>query len=280
MLRSECYKLLGLNENATRHDIRKRYRELAMRYHPDRNPDPDAGKLFIKLTEAADILLGKKAATQETNRRSASKPEVSQEERMKAAKVRFEEQRIRVQQENQRYFDFLTKSRKWKTIQLTAVLGGLITFLLLLDLFLPHHFERDEIVAYRRNVGAAPNGKDVGLVKTEQNHYFFVSQMGYELYSKNRYIAIESSWFFHNPVRIVSLGKVQNKDYNIHFTVYQAWWLISVILLFPIMTTRYKQKNVTFTLLFHMSYYGTSIALTLFLITGDRWAHLLTFGWL
>ena len=33
------YKLLGLENNATKEDIKKAFKKLALKYHPDRAPD-------------------------------------------------------------------------------------------------------------------------------------------------------------------------------------------------------------------------------------------------
>ena len=53
----DYYKILGLQKNASQEEIKKRYRELAKKYHPDRNPnDILAEKRFKDLNEAHDIL--------------------------------------------------------------------------------------------------------------------------------------------------------------------------------------------------------------------------------
>jgi molecular chaperone DnaJ len=53
---SEFYELLGVSREASEADIKKAYRKLAMEYHPDRNPAPDAEARFKEITEAYEIL--------------------------------------------------------------------------------------------------------------------------------------------------------------------------------------------------------------------------------
>lgn len=53
----DYYKVLGLNKNATIDDIKKAYRKLARKYHPDLNPNnPDAQKTFQQINEANEVL--------------------------------------------------------------------------------------------------------------------------------------------------------------------------------------------------------------------------------
>ena len=53
---SDFYALLGVTREATEAEIKKAYRKLAMEYHPDRNPSPEAEGRFKEITEAYEVL--------------------------------------------------------------------------------------------------------------------------------------------------------------------------------------------------------------------------------
>ena len=50
------YAILGVAPNASDEEIKKVYRSLAMRYHPDRNDAPGAEARFKAVTKAYEIL--------------------------------------------------------------------------------------------------------------------------------------------------------------------------------------------------------------------------------
>ena len=57
MSQEDYYKILGVNRDASADEIKKVYRKLALKYHPDRNPnDPSAEEMFKKISQAYDIL--------------------------------------------------------------------------------------------------------------------------------------------------------------------------------------------------------------------------------
>ena len=57
MAKRDYYEILGINRDASEDEIKKAYRKLAMKYHPDRNTDnPKAEEHFKEAKEAYEIL--------------------------------------------------------------------------------------------------------------------------------------------------------------------------------------------------------------------------------
>jgi molecular chaperone DnaJ len=57
MAKRDYYKVLDVPKNATEAEIKKAYRRLAMKFHPDRNPhDGDAEEKFKEAKEASEVL--------------------------------------------------------------------------------------------------------------------------------------------------------------------------------------------------------------------------------
>ena len=51
------YEILGVSTEANENEIKSKYRKLAMKYHPDRNPDDKkAEEMFKKVSEAYEVL--------------------------------------------------------------------------------------------------------------------------------------------------------------------------------------------------------------------------------
>ncbi|MEM3400025.1 MAG: molecular chaperone DnaJ [Candidatus Micrarchaeia archaeon] len=52
----DYYEILGVDRNATLDEIKKAYRELALKYHPDRNKSPEAEEKFKEISRAYAVL--------------------------------------------------------------------------------------------------------------------------------------------------------------------------------------------------------------------------------
>lgn len=65
MAKKDYYEVLGLSRQASNEEIKKSFKKLAMKYHPDRNPDnPKAEDSFKEAKEAYEVL-------SDSNKRSA-----------------------------------------------------------------------------------------------------------------------------------------------------------------------------------------------------------------
>ena len=52
----DYYKILGVSRDASIDDIKKSYRQLSLRNHPDRNKSPEASENFAKINSAYEVL--------------------------------------------------------------------------------------------------------------------------------------------------------------------------------------------------------------------------------
>ncbi len=53
----EARKLLGISKSATSDEVKRRYRELARKWHPDLNKNKKAHKMMQKLNEAYELVM-------------------------------------------------------------------------------------------------------------------------------------------------------------------------------------------------------------------------------
>lgn len=53
----DYYKILNVSRCVSEADLKKAYRKLALKYHPDKNQDPDASDIFKEVGEAYEVSL-------------------------------------------------------------------------------------------------------------------------------------------------------------------------------------------------------------------------------
>lgn len=274
------FDILGLPESASPQEIRKQFRGLAMRYHPDKNTTPNAKEKFLQLTEAYEILIGKKNAPVELTARNRAKKEKSAEERMREAKKKHFDQLYKEQQENERYFKGLFIGRKWRILKNISILGPILSVLLLLDLFLPNHYETDKIIAFDQILPTEDALNQNSLVRTEKGNSYWISGINYARYSEFTTVLIERSWIFHIPKKVVAVQRLATTSYSVNFTFLSEFFVICLFFCLPLFVRIYKKKTPLYTVLYHVSLYLSTALMVWFLLWGDHWAHLLVLGFL
>ncbi len=56
MTKKDYYEILGIEKNSSKSDIKKAYRKLALKHHPDKNPSKDSEEKFKEISEAYAVL--------------------------------------------------------------------------------------------------------------------------------------------------------------------------------------------------------------------------------
>ncbi len=78
----DLYAILGIPRNASVEDIRRAFREAALRLHPDKNPGEEAAELFLQVNKAYEVL-------SDSEKRSAYDQRLLELEMEQAAKASF-----------------------------------------------------------------------------------------------------------------------------------------------------------------------------------------------
>jgi curved DNA-binding protein CbpA len=276
------YNRLGLTETANSEEVRRQFRKLAMKYHPDRNPSKDAQEEFLKITEAYEILSGKQKQkiAPINNQSTANRP--NREERMRAARMRYYEQLKREEREAEEYYQRLISGKGWKTIKFSAVLGIILSMCLIVDFILPNHLESDRIAEYAKDIYSSWNTSDilVSLVNTERKEDYWIEGLNYPFYGKNPEFIVQKSWIFHDAKNLFSFQGGAWIKYPVHYTFLSFSFVLIPIFLLPLITLVYKRQSIVFAILYYLSIYLGFGLMLLFLLCDLHWLHFITLGFL
>lgn len=283
MTNSECYRILELPVGASDALIKKQFKKLALRFHPDRNPSPEAHEHFILISNAVDQLLkAKDTATTQTRKKSRptnpEKKRAEQEQRIRVAKERFEQQRRSDELEQERYFRSLTTGKKWQLYKLIALLSFTLSIVLLLDLMLPHHQEKDKMVAFYPKAIGGIKYDYVYEIAFSKNNTLFAQRFFENWKLSESPVIIEKSRLFHTPVSFHEMNSSPSIQACFDFNLAAFGLPLMILFLVPLIPYFFKRKTVYFTFLYHVSFWLIGPLGIIILGTGERLSHLLTLG--
>ncbi len=147
------FRILGLSEGADQEKIKKAYRKLALKYHPDVNPSEEAKSRFIKIVEAYEFL---------TN--PSKPPPKKRITKNDAEKIKDLIKKAAAHEEKKRKFERAKRIREKKekeqarqyTLGFYTLIGILIAFFSIKSAYNWHYqltIDRDPIVTVARVVG-------------------------------------------------------------------------------------------------------------------------------
>jgi len=289
MNKQQAYKILGLTSDATEQDIRKRYKKLAMKVHPDINPDPSAHEEFIRLSLAVERLLKPESepGTAQRRSRSAQKTDGSASSatddlkaRMDEAKARYEDQKKKNLEENQRYFASLLSGKRWRIYRTIMVIGVILSLCMTLDYFLPRHLEVDTLEGYSAVGHNGIKERKIYMVYLENTgEYFAESNLGTWMSSYPE-VQVEKTWLMHCPINFYSSDDFTTSRTNFDFHLLSVRWIIVGVLLVPLIPYFRRRMNIQFVFLYQFSFWMIGLLEVYMLFGHLRIVHLLTLGFL
>jgi curved DNA-binding protein CbpA len=277
-MRGSAYKLFGLSPGASEEEIRKRYRELVKKFHPDVNKDANAEKKFIEIQTAYEELMREPEAHLGIDHPTDSTFQEEYTSYREHARQRFQARKKKEAEELEKLYVRLQTGPIHLLHRCIALVSLIVLLTLCLDLILPNQRVSAVITSYSTDVYHSMNGNLVSLAKTNQGESFFLNAFSNRFFDTNPFIEIKKTAIFHQSVSVLSHSKESLQEIPIHFSFYWAQFLLFPFFLIPIAFLIYRKKDAFFIMGSYFTRYASGIILLYFLISQERWYHLLTLG--
>lgn len=279
MIGNQYYNVLGLPFGANEQLIKKRYKELAKKYHPDRNSSPDAHKKFIEINEAYIYLVSKdKIQVKSLQEQQKDRENEIQKAYREKAWQYVREKKIRDEEELQAFYHSLRIGWTWFAFKTVSSLCAIIVVVMFIDYFLPTQAIPEVVTEYSNDIYQSVGAHDISLIKTSSGKNLWTNDYFNSDFNYNPFFILESTQIFQNPIKAKIYSGNQYFEIPIHFTVYWAQFVLSPFLLFPLFIYFYKKNDAFFVIGHYLTRYVTGILVGLYLLTEDRWFHLITLG--
>jgi curved DNA-binding protein CbpA len=277
-MRGSAYKLFGLSPGASEEEIRKRYRELVKKFHPDVNKDANAEKKFIEIQTAYEELMREPEAQLGIDHPTESTFQEEYTSYREHARQQFQARKKKEAEELEKLYVRLQTGPIHLLHRCIALASLIVLLTLCLDLILPNQRVSAVITSYSTDVYHSMNGNLVSLAKTNQGESFFLNAFSNRFFDTNPFIEIKKTAIFHQSVSVLSHSKESLQEIPIHFSFYWAQFLLFPFFLIPIAFLIYRKKDAFFIMGSYFTRYASGIILLYFLISQERWYHLLTLG--
>jgi len=277
-MRGSAYKVFGLIPGASEEEIRKRYRELVKKFHPDVNKDANADKKFIEIQEAYEELLSGNDEQISIEETPETRFETQYSEYRNFAREQYQARKKKEAEDLEKLYVRLQSGTIFQWHKTIALISLVVLIALILDLILPSHAVSAVIDSYSTETYQSMNGDLVSLAKTTNGEQFFLNAFANGFFDINPFIKIEKTAILHQSISVLSYGNNVLQEIPIHFSFYWAQFVLFPFFIIPVIFLIYRKKDAYFIMGSYFSRYASGLLLLYFLISQDRWYHLLTLG--
>ncbi len=251
------HKVLNLDETASIKEVKKRYKELAKKYHPDVNKDKSAHKKFLKIKEAYERIINPDKSFEKTRKKPKSKSKYDKY-RERADKIYKAKQR-RKAKEIADFYKSLRQGWRRNLLYLNMCLGLVFSGFLIFDNSLELVKNQTKITDVGNNVYQSYNGHLVQRVETINNQALYLADY-HNISSLNKYpeATIIETQIFHYPVHLEHNIQSKRKLIPIHFTFIWGIKLVVILFLSPLLVLLFRKNNAWFVFFHYLTLFISS----------------------
>ncbi|NDE03961.1 MAG: hypothetical protein EB003_04820 [Flavobacteriia bacterium] len=286
MKTGDPYKILGVQPGASQAEIRRAYRLLVKKYHPDRNPAPTAANQFMAIQAAYEQLLHSEpsldqaAVAQKYKARQQQYDQDLEAYRQKraAAREKIRQQKQREEAYKMAYLQQLKSGRIGLLHRTIAYAGLVLTIIIWIDFFLPERHQPIVPKAYSIRTYGSINNHLVQLFESTDGRAFWVADyLSQNLQKVQQLHSVETPWL-HQVKALRFHDGLYEQTIPVHFGFYWAQIGISLLLLLPFLAWYFASADIIFVAGSFISRYAILALLLWFLISENRFVHLFTLG--
>ena len=225
---SDPYEVLGVSRTASVEEIRKAYRDLAKKYHPDVNPKASAAEMTARINAAYNHLADPQKRSAYDNRFAF----VYDEPEEYAEGDRFEyDQETTDEAPKHTGIRSQREASVYKIIRILCYPIAFLSLFVILDYFLPVNTELDyPLYGYQKTLYGKHSSVVISYMKTDE-HVFQVPNrihLNYDyLANEKKLLCMEFTPMFNTLIRI-------GVDHGAYALMYKAPWTIYSPVLFPV----------------------------------------------